>query len=310
MNVSRRAFLKYCGAGAAALGLGPGRLQVLAATLNASGAGGPKVIWLKGSSCDGCSISFLNRISDAAPVSAVNVLTDNIDLIFHGNLSAFCGETAVAAMERVYEEGGYILVVEGGVPLAFDGHACIAWSYGGREVTFKEAVLRYAGRASNIVCAGTCAAFGGIPASGSNPTQVVSVQALTGRTTVNISGCPANPDWLVWPVVQLLTGGPITLDSQGRPTALYQSQGTIHSKCPRRETEEANRFGQDGRCLKELGCRGPATYAKCAGCWNGKAGAGRWCIGANAPCHGCVEPTFPGPQSFYAGEYGDGGGDD
>lgn len=303
MMITRRAFMRYCGGGAAALWLDPFRLGLLKESL--ANPAGPSVIWLKGSSCDGCSISFLNRISDSAPYTAAEVLTDHINLIFHLNVSAMCGGPAVAAMQQVYEQGGYVLVVEGGVPTAFDGHACIAWNYGGRDVTFKDAVLQYAERASHIVCAGTCASFGGIPASGSNPTQIVSVQQLTGRTTVNIAGCPANPDWLVWPIVQLLTGGPIVLDDVGRPVELYESHGFLHDKCPRNSEVNpsalplADGFSQEGRCVKALGCRGPFTLSHCEKNWNGKAGLGHWCIGANAPCHGCVEPSFPGPQSFY-----------
>jgi hydrogenase small subunit len=296
MALTRRQFLRYCGCGAAAIGLDAFRLGLLREAL--ANPDGPAVIWLKGSSCDGCSISLLNRIADTAPRTAAELLTDSVNLIYHNNLSSYCGEPGVAAMRHQYERGNYVLVVEGGIPTAFGGHACIAYRYAGRDVTFQEAIEQYAARASHIVCAGTCAAWGGIPASGSNPTQVVGVQQLTGLTTVNIAGCPANPDWLVWPIVQLLTGGPIELDSVGRPLALYENQWTIHDKCPRNGLTEASNFGQDGLCLRGLGCRGPSTFARCEGCWNGKAETGRWCIGVNAPCQGCVEPTFPGPESF------------
>jgi len=296
-TVTRRDFIKYCSVAAATIWLDPFRLGMLKEVL--ANPAGPAVIWLKGSACDGCSISFLNRISDTAPRTAAEVLTDSINLIYHPNVMSFAGEPAVAGMRQAYDKGNYILVVEGGIPTAFDGHACIAYSYNGQEVTFQDAVKIYAARASHIVCAGTCASWGGIPASGSNPTQVVGVKALTGLTTVNIAGCPANPDWLVWPIVQLLTGGPIDLDTDGRPLALYKNQNTIHDKCPLNGLEEATDFGQSNRCLRHLGCRGPITFAKCEKCWNGKAGSGHWCIGANAPCQGCVEPTFPGNLSFY-----------
>ena len=67
MQLSRRAFLKYCGAGAATIGLSTSDLGLLHAALASSGA--PEVIWIKGSSCDGCSISLLNRIAESAPGS-------------------------------------------------------------------------------------------------------------------------------------------------------------------------------------------------------------------------------------------------
>jgi hydrogenase small subunit len=105
----------------------------------------------------------------------------------------------------------------------------------------------------------------------------------------------------VWAIVQLLVGNDVTLDADGRPTALYEAHGTIHSTCPRNlgGTNEATEFGHDGQCLIKLGCRGPATKAHCEKCWNGIADEAHWCIGVNAPCHGCVERSFPGPESFY-----------
>ena len=104
----------------------------------------------------------------------------------------------MAVLEAAPQRGGYILVVEGAIPLAFGGRACMAYHYHGRDVTFQEAVQEVARHAAHLVCVGTCAAFGGIPAAGSNPTQAISVNQLTGRPVINLSGCPAHPDWVVW----------------------------------------------------------------------------------------------------------------
>jgi hydrogenase small subunit len=141
---------------------------------------------------------------------------------------------------------------------------------------------------------GTCASFGGIPASGGNPTGIKSVSAYTGKRTINISGCPPHPDWMVWPIVQLMLGNPIATDSNGRPRAIYDK--IIHSVCPNRNTTRATTFGQLNHCLRSLGCRGPATTAQCPSLkWNNGV---NWCIGAGSPCLGCTEPTFPGTQPF------------
>jgi hydrogenase small subunit len=310
MHVSRRSFVKYCSVSLAALGLEPFDIGLLRKAL--ASPTGPKVIWLHGSSCTGCSVSFLNRISESAPQTVTDVLTGAVDLIYHPTIMALAGDPASAVLARLYSEGNYVFVAEGGVPTAFNGNACIAYTLNGREVTFMEAVTKLSSRSIANVCIGTCASFGGIPAAGSNPTKVVSVGALTGRPTINISGCPANPDWAVWAIVQLILGNPIELDSDRRPVALYNRdlaglpcESTIHNKCPRNveihpeAPPAATDFGQDGRCLADLGCRGPTTKARCDRCWNGIAGQGSWCIGVNAPCHGCTERTFPGPQSFY-----------
>lgn len=302
MHISRRRFLEYCGISSAVLGLDPLRMGLLQEAL--ANPAGPAVVWLHGSSCTGCSVSLLNRISDNAPHNVAEVLTDNINLIFHPTLMALAGDPAVAALRQVYETGNYVLVLEGGVPTAFNGACCVVYSYRGEEVTFEQAVQEYSARAAAIVCVGTCASFGGIPASGTNPTGVVSVPKLTGRPTINISGCPANPDWVCWAIVQLILGNPVPLDEFGRPVALYQAQDTIHHSCPRNtvipgNTEAASFADCDGKCLINLGCRGPFTTAKCQNCWNGKEDQGHWCIGVNSPCQGCVEPSFPGPNSFF-----------
>jgi NiFe hydrogenase small subunit HydA len=146
-----------------------------------------------------------------------------------------------------------------------------------------------------LISIGTCSSFGGIPAAGPNPAGVVSLQALTGRKTINVSGCPPHPTWMVWTLVQLLQGKKLSLDSSGRPSAIYKS--TVHSQCPNRGTSFASSFAQPNHCLRQLGCRGPQTGANCpVQKWNNGV---NWCIGAEAPCLGCTSPDFPGTSRFY-----------
>jgi hydrogenase small subunit len=292
-NISRRDFLRFCGIGAAALGLSISDLgklhKVLASTT------GPKVIWLQGAGCTGCSESFLNRISTSAPVTASDVLINSINLVYHPTLMASAGQDAVAQVESTYTEGGYILAVEGGIPTSFGGHACAAWTYNNVEVTFQDAVMDLATKASNILCIGTCASWGGIPAAPPNPAGIKGVSELTRKSTINISGCPPHPDWIVWTILQLILGNQILLDNHGRPQSLFQEK--IHSKCPRKESEEGGDFSIDGHCLEDLGCRGKETRGICmTQLWNNKV---NWCIDANSPCIGCTEPTFPGTLPFY-----------
>ncbi len=278
MEISRREFLKLVGVSAAALGLTLADLGDLEKALANPKA--PAVLWLTGAGCSGCSVSFLNRISTDAPHTAGDVLIESINLAYHPTLMSATGNQAVDALQKIYQEGNYILVIEGGVPTAFDGKSCIAWSYNGVEVTFKDAVTSMAKRATAVVCVGTCASFGGVTAAAPNPTGVKGVPAVTGGDTVNISGCPPHPDWIVWAIVQLLLNKPITKDANGRPTAIYGR--TVHSQCPRRS---------GGGCLEGVGCKGPRTYANCPKIgWNNNVS---WCIDANAPCQGCTEPSYP-----------------
>lgn len=294
MNVSRRDFLKYCGLSATAVGLSTSDLGLLEKAL--ANPTGRSVIWLQGSGCTGCSESFLNRISTDGPKTAANVLVDAINLVYHPNLMSLAGQDAVAQAEAAYQKGGYLLAVEGGIPTAFGGRACYAWTYNEKEVTFEQAVRTLAAKAAGILCIGTCAAWGGIPAAPPNPTGVMGVKALTGKDTINIPGCPTHPDWIVWAVVQLLTGKPIDLDNFGRPTQFFSA--TVHDQCPRNGASKTGKIGVDGTCLMNLGCRGPLTMSNCPQQkWNNQV---NWCVDANAPCIGCTEPTFPGTDPFYA----------
>jgi hydrogenase small subunit len=287
MVVSRRQFLDYCKNAAAAVGLGAAQLAQLEKALAAPNA--PSVIWLSGSSCTGCSISFLNRIAPAAPATAADVLINVINLRYHPNLRAAAGESAVAVALDTMRTGNYILAVEGGVPTAFGGNACWAWSTGGADVTFLEAVRMLAARASQVLCIGTCASFGGIPAAPPNPAGIKTVKAATLLNTVNVAGCPPHPDWMVATIAGVLSSTLGALDSYGRPVSLFRR--TVHNQCPRRERGEAHTYGQDGQCLEELGCLGPDTMAPCpTTLWNNRV---NWCVDANSQCLGCTNPNFP-----------------
>ncbi len=297
MQITRRDFLKICGVSAAALGLSGTDLFRLEQALAAPGA--PTVLWLHGSSCSGCSVSFLNYIAGSDPTDAGDILMNHINLTYHPVLMSTAGLPAYQAAEATYAEGGYVLVVEGAVATQYGGRCCWPWSNAnGEEETFQAVVNKYAGKAAKIVCAGTCASYGGIPASGNNPTLAQSVQAVTGKATINIPGCPPHPDWMVWAIVQILLNNSISLDCYRRPTALFGQ--TVHSQCPRNHNPEM--------CLASRGCRGPGTKANCpSNLWNNWT---NWCVDANAPCYACTEPTFPGTASLYAVMYNPHGGTD
>jgi len=295
MNITRRTFLKHCVASAGALSLAPAVLARLEAAL-ADGTA-PTIVWLHGSGCQGDSISFLNRIdagAEAGQKTVDDILINSVNLAYHTVLMSSAGPTAVAMAKQARQAGGYILTLEGGVPRVFAGRACHLWSSEGQAVTYEQAVRDFATDAAAVVAIGTCAAYGGIPRSGSNPTDVISVKEATGRNVVNVPGCPAHPDWITWVIVQLLLGDTIECDSHDRPLAIYGSK--LHAQCPRLNTEFATTFGQDHRCLLDLGCRGKTVFSDCANRkWNNGA---NWCVDSNGMCIGCVEPTFPG-GSFY-----------
>ncbi len=293
MNTTRRDFLKYCGISAAALGLTASDLLHLSDAM--ANPNGPGVLWLQGSGCTGCSISLLNRISTDAPKTAAELLINSINLVYHPNLMSAAGGTALSALDTAYAKGGYVLAVEGGVPTAFGGAAgWLMTDASGNDVTIADAVQRYAARAAQIVCMGTCASWGGVPATGPNPTAVKSVGAFLGKKTINIGGCPAHPDWMVWPIVQVMLGKAIRTDSYGRPTAIFSDR--VHANCPLRGTSMAQTWGEANHCLKSLGCQGPQTTAPCpVQKWNNGV---NFCTTSGSPCLSCTSASFPGPGPF------------
>lgn len=284
MSITRRDFLRYAIAQAAVLGLSASDIGMLRKVLANPSA--PSVVWLQGASCTGCSISFLDFVQTVAPANAADVLLNSINLVYHVTSMGPSGEMAIAQAKAAKN---FVLVCEGSIPTAFSGLGCVQWTTGGVQYTHKQVVQDFASRASQIICVGQCASFGGIAASAPNPTGAQSIKQVTGKSTINIAGCPANPNWLIWAITQVLLGKPIAVDSSGRPTAIYSS--TVHSKCPRRGTDETSSWGRDNRCLRELGCRGPETYANCPSVkWNNGQ---NWCVDGNMTCINCTSPSFP-----------------
>jgi hydrogenase small subunit len=281
---------------AAALGL---QTSVLGRLEKALAAGQrPTVIWLSGASCTGCTISLANLMGAYDPQDVGELLMDTVNLAYHPNLMGAAGGLAVQALHEA-AAGDFILAVEGGIPTAFNGHACTLWTDGDQEITAQQAALALAPKAKAVLAVGSCASFGGIPAGAPNPTAVKGVRALTGRPAIHIAGCPPHPDWIVWTIAQLLAGVVPTLDGDGRPYDLFGAEGLkIHDQCPRKGRKEAQALGSEGLCLKGLGCKGPRTRGDCPQrLWNGGT---NWCIGANAVCVGCTEKGFPDNLSpFY-----------
>ena len=290
-GISRRSFLKYCIGSASILGLDLSVVARLQQALAADGAGLPTVVWLNGANCTGCTISLANRISSEGPSDITDLLVNTISLEYHPNLMGAAGDLAVSVLNEA-SSGDFILAVDGGIPTAFGGHACTVWSENGRDITAMEAVERLAPQAAAVLCIGTCASFGGIPAGGSNPLGVTTVGALTGVPTINIPGCPAHPDWIVGTVASLLAGVVPDLDEDARPMNIFGGEAhIIHKNCPRKEAQETDFFGVEGECLQEVGCRGAKTHADCfSRKWNNGTS---WCIGANTLCIGCTENGFP-----------------
>jgi hydrogenase small subunit len=287
-GVSRRDFIKVCSAAAAAVGLPAWAAEKMAENV---GKKKPSVVWLHFQECTGCTESLLR--TSHPDVGAL--ILDLVSVDYHETLFAAAGKQIEEALESALHAGGFVLVVEGAIPLKDDGVYCVV---GGK--TAQQSLAECAEKAAAVICIGSCASWGGIPASPPNPTQSTGapeVLAKLGisRPTVTLPGCPANPYNLLGTVLQFATFGTLpALDEKGRPKFAYGR--VIHEDCQRRPHFDAGRFAvafgdeghRNGFCLYKLGCKGPQTHANCS-LLDFCDVPGAWPVGIGHPCVGCTE---------------------
>jgi hydrogenase small subunit len=162
-KATRREFLQIATASLALLGLSQSLKPRVVKALE-DNVGKPPVIWLEGQDCAGCTESFLNILEP----TAVSILLDTISLRYNETAMTASGYKAEDALQQAIDEGGYVLVIEGAIPLADDGLYC---TVGGK--TFVDIVRETAEKAAAIICVGTCASFGNFVADG--PTDAVGL---------------------------------------------------------------------------------------------------------------------------------------
>jgi hydrogenase small subunit len=287
LGLQRRDFLKICGAITASMGLPSTAVGAVANAI--AQAKRPSVIWLHFQECTGCTESLLR----AEHPTIEKLILDLISLDYHETLFAAAGHQAEAARRAAMAEhkGKYLLVVEGAIPVKENGIYC---KIGGQ--TAIDMLRECARDAAAVIAIGSCASWGGMPATGPNPTGASPVSTILKKPVISIPGCPPNPYNFLTTVVHYLTFGSLPeVDEKGRPKFAYGR--LIHENCERRAHFDAGRFalqfGDDGHrqgwCLYKLGCKGPETFANCPQILFGDAGTGTWPVGCGHPCIGCTE---------------------
>ncbi len=285
-GVSRRDFMKFCTAIAAAMGMGPAFAPKVAEALTSKKR--PSVIYLHNAECTGCTESVLRTMDPYLD----ELILDTISLDYHETLMAGSGYAAKDAMYKAME-GDYICVVEGGIPTAENGiHGKVA------GMTMYDLTKKVATGAQATICIGNCACYGGVQAAAPNPTATKGVNEVLGQygvNAINLAGCPPNPINFVGTVVHFLTKGLPEMDEINRPVLFYGE--SVHDNCERlkhfENGEFAASFGSEeakkGWCLYELGCKGPMTYNNCPKVLFNQT---NWPVQAGHPCIGCSEPNF------------------
>lgn len=289
-GVSRRAFVGFCSAMAAALALP----ETVAPRIARAVAAAPRlpVVWLATQDCTGDTESFLRSVDPTVGA----LLFDLVSLEYHETLMAAAGAPATTALDGVVASGRpYICVVEGSIPLADGGVHC---TIGGR--TAASIVQQVTSAATVTLAVGSCSVDGGLAAAAPNPTGAVGVaQAVADvANLVNLPGCPVNGVNITATLVHYLTFGELPpLDARRRPLFAYEKRVHGAGLCERYPFLQAGQYveqwGDEGHrngwCLVHMGCKGPSTYANCyQRNWN----EGSWPVGSGAPCIGCTTPRF------------------
>ena len=297
-GVTRRDFLKFCGAVAAMLGMSELAVPQIAAAVEAAAAA-PKLapaVWLDGGLCTGCTESTAQGENPDVATIVLDILSMNyMETIMYAT-----GDSAEEALKTTVEanKGKFIMVYEGAVMTGFEGNALRVAGKPGLDQ-----IKEVAPFAAAIVAVGSCAVDGGWVRAHPNPAGAMGISEYLqsqniATPVINLPTCPVNPVWLVAMVIDVLLLGKLEsgailkeLDEFGRPKLIFGS--TIHDNCPRRghfeNGEFVYQFGSEeeakGYCLYKMGCKGPQTFTNCPVVrWNAKAS---WCVNSGSPCIGC-----------------------
>lgn len=295
-GITRREFLKMTAVLTATMALPP--MFDMRVARAASLANRLPVIWQELQSCTGNSMALIRNSNPGID----EVLLDLLSLEYSEVLMAPSGQPAEDVLEEAIERyrGEYIAVFEGSVPLAEGGTFLTIGPHGETGVDKVEHIAR---GAAAVIAAGTCAAYGGIPAARPNPTTALGISDfLASRRisvpVINLPACPVSSTNVVGTVLEYAMFGRLpALDAFGRPLWAYRDR--IHDKCERRGHFDAGEFVEGwsdieglkrGYCLFKVGCKGPLTYNNCGVVRYNDATS--WPIMAGHGCIGCSQPAF------------------
>jgi len=251
------------------------------------------IVWIQGITCNGDSHSFFNY-------PQMKSFAKNFEILYHPLLLMKYDLDTILKSKKKFD----YLIIEGSFTRVRDYIDRCGYS-------FEELIDNLSKRAEHIVCAGSCASFGGI-------FRVRDEENISGALysgdekggywtqnskVVNIPGCPIHPKWLVDTLLALKDGKNLLLDDFLRPKEIYSY--FVHHGCMRNEYFEwkidTKNFGEKEGCLfYDHGCRGPMTHANCNKIlWNEVSSKTR----AGSPCLGCTEPDFPRDNVYETKKY-------
>ncbi|MEY8879357.1 MAG: HupU protein [Leptothrix sp. (in: b-proteobacteria)] len=273
------------------------------------------LLWLQSGGCGGCSMSLL--CADT-PDFHGQLRGAGIELLWHPSLSLQTGDELLALLDdclsgRVQLDA---LCIEGALLRGPNGSGRFH-VLAGTGLPMIDWVRRLSGVARHVVAVGSCAAWGGISATGSNPTEACGLQfedshpggllgpefrSRSGLPVINIAGCPTHPGWVIDTLMALAADllGPDDLDALHRPR--FYADQLVHHGCTRNEFYEfkasAEKPSDLGCMMEHMGCKGTQAHADCnTRLWNGEGS----CTRGGYACISCTEPGFQDPgHAFHA----------
>ncbi|MCI1191881.1 HupU protein [Calidifontimicrobium sp. SYSU G02091] len=271
------------------------------------------VLWLQSGGCGGCSMSLL--CADTADFPAM-LKAGGIDLLWHPSLSLASGRELITLLEDC--RGGRqqldVLCVEGSLLRGPHGTGRFHL-LAGTGVPMIQWVRDLAAVATHVVAVGSCAAWGGITATGPNVTEACGLQydgdrpggllganftARGGLPVINVAGCPTHPGWVVDTLMALAANlfGADDLDPLHRPR--FYADQLVHHGCTRNEYYEfkasAEKPSDLGCMMENMGCKGTQAHGDCnTRLWNGEGS----CTRGGYACISCTEPGFQDPGHPY-----------
>lgn len=242
------------------------------------------VVWLQGLTCNGNTHSFLNYEN-------FELFKNYFTLLHHPQLPSSLSTEDILQSELNVD----ILIIEG----ALSHDSDILASYDGK---FNEIFYKLHKKCKYLICAGSCASFGGIFRLHNH--EKISGVLYSGQKNggyllksdkiINIPGCPLHPRWLMEVLLSIRTKKKsISLDEWRRPKEIFSY--LVHHGCLRNEYFEwkvdTKEYGQKEGCMfYEHGCQGPMSHANCNKIlWNNVSSKTR--VGTG--CLGCTEFDFP-----------------
>jgi hydrogenase small subunit len=272
------------------------------------------IIWMTaGLSCDGDTISVTNATLPSIEDLVMGTIPGLPKVHLHNPVLSY--EVGDELMQYWYdaEQGKldpFLLVIEGSIPneaIKEEGYwaAMGTDKQTGQPITTCEWIDRLAPKAWGVVCAGTCATYGGIHGMAGNPTGCMGLadylgwnwRSSAGLPIVNVPGCPVQPDNMTETLLYLLYQAAgrapmIPLDDKLRPTWLFGK--TVHEGCDRAGYYEQGDFAYEygsPKCLVKVGCWGPVVNCNVTkrGWMDGIGG----CPNVGGICIACTMPGFP-----------------